>query len=691
MLVRTASKYDDVRLMNLPDLKISMKLFWVCKGNPNDHHAVMQCAPDKLPEYSSNQEHDSFRVFRSQNVKMNLGLETKSGASAPIEVLFYGSTLRWFENLKFIFSGVTRPIRKPPVFGSTSPRRLQLSKHYQSIHLSLSFQRFEIKYWLSARVKKGFVFTGERLSLSSEHNLDLVHINDGLKHRPRTSWSVVFLNTELWEAQIWLVAAITAENSSQEDLEKENRKENEEKKDDNRKESGKRTTPSVSSVTSSASASSLTSSASQPTSSVVKFYFLNLTKVSYNLEPCFPNLPDTNANAKDTPTHRLVVHNLKGVWTTSNRDIVFAVYDSWYKSQQLKKNLAPDIVKNFTLATGSTPQKPRHWSSTDVGASGPMSPTLLQVASPSQNTPSPRTRLQSDHTSAMLQQLIAEADNNNVAYAEDCSSTPVEPRDLTLQGIKAACTTDDIIHKKWLIQLINSQVLLKGPETKGYVIISAAQSQICQRIHRPTWRDQSLVTKTTWSGSLECMQYYATVSEGDKNAEMDNMMWLTLDNIEERDGGTVINEVTDIVGSGHSVGGVVSQTVGISNPKNESLQLQRIVSRCRCEFFYVSYGETGLDPTLLEEVQPQPQEEGLLWNTNVEAADTFTLIHYDLCACTNNLQYNMVVDILNNLLLYMDPKKKDDSGALTRMRFKLQLYSTDDQRKPILQLQNQVR
>lgn len=28
---------------------------WQCQGNPNDHHSVIQCAPDKIPQLAPNQ------------------------------------------------------------------------------------------------------------------------------------------------------------------------------------------------------------------------------------------------------------------------------------------------------------------------------------------------------------------------------------------------------------------------------------------------------------------------------------------------------------------------------------------------------------------------------------------------------------------------------------------------------------
>lgn len=51
----------------------------------------------------------------------------------------------------------------------------------------------------------------------------------------------------------------------------------------------------------------------------------------------------------------------------------------------------------------------------------------------------------------------------------------------------------------------------------------------------------------------------------------------------------------------------------------------------------------------------------------------------------------MLLDIVNNLLLYVDPHKKEALERLARMRFKIQLHSVEDQRRPIQVLQTQVR
>lgn len=97
-------------------------------------------------------------------------------------------------------------------------------------------------------------------------------------------------------------------------------------------------------------------------------------------------------------------------------------------------------------------------------------------------------------------------------------------------------------------------------------------------------------------------------------------MWLSVENIEEKPT-VVISDLPDLVGSGQSVGGVVSSTVGgTADPGSAPLQLQRIVSRCRCQFFYASYGENvnpesfdclEVPPTVSSSVLPNLRTEGV--------------------------------------------------------------------------------
>ena len=57
-----------------------------------------------------------------------------------------------------------------------------------------------------------------------------------------------------------------------------------------------------------------------------------------------------------------------------------------------------------------------------------------------------------------------------------------------------------------LVELYNSQVMLRGMETNGYVIVSAGRASILSSEHQPVWRDRQPRSKTTWIGTLEFMQ-----------------------------------------------------------------------------------------------------------------------------------------------------------------------------------------
>ncbi|XP_036341927.1 protein KIAA0100-like isoform X2 [Rhagoletis pomonella] len=490
--VRTASRYDDCRLLHFPNLKLTFKLNWVCLANPNDHHAVMPCAPDKLPEYSSNQVHDSFRAFRSLNLNIWISFETKPKPGEEVEIdipslVLYGSTLRWFESLKLILSGVTRPTRRGPVFNNVRPRKKQLSRHYKKANLQMSLHRFQVLYWMSHALHKGFQLNGGRVSFSSEYCLSLNPIDDGLIHRPRADWSTVYMNCELNDAEIWLKSILTEKlDSSSENL-----------------------------------------ASVGDAFKIVRFYFLSVAKVSYGREALIQtaNSQEEETKAKNTtPTHKLVVYDLKGAWTKNNRDVAFALFDSFMKSQKLKNNLSTEAVKSYRKETNSNVMKNKRSDSTIT-----LTNNQTEVL-PITSTNSAMKKVQpASHATAMLQQLIAEADHKFNVYSDDQST---QSRELQLQGLQA-CSAQDVIHENWSISLVNSQVLLKGCETSGYVIISAAKAEILQRVHRPVWRDRSLVSKTTWKGLLECMQYYATVSAGEDDSLLEKeIMWLTVDNIQ---------------------------------------------------------------------------------------------------------------------------------------------------------------
>ncbi|XP_037302921.1 protein KIAA0100 [Manduca sexta] len=621
VLVRTASKYDDCRVVVVPALRLAVKLGWLTVADARDHHAVAPCAPTRLPEYSSNQEHDSYRAFRSQGLDLHLSIETKSSDKDPYGpvVLLYGSTLRWFESLKLILSGITRPTRRGRLFGNVRPRKPQLSRHYRSVSVSVTLHNLQVCYWSSSSLQRGIEVLGARVNCGSKHRLTLVPTTDGLVRRPRANWTTGYMNCDITDAEIWLKTLASASDDKEGD-----------------------------------ELSALTPATME------KCYCLSVRRVSYGRSACGAAVGGAGGagGGAAAPAHRLAVHDLRGAWTKLNRDLAFALIDTYIKTQQLKKNLSTKALKEEEQPATS----PKHQREADVISPPPSTSSQINAGAGSCG-------------GGMLAALVAEAGGEApVVFSDELSGAePAAPHAHNNRHL----LDDDNSHTACLIELVNSQVALRGSESGGYVVVCAARAEVRQRVRRAP-------PASAWSGALSAMQYYATVSAlaADARRLHENIQWVSVEEIEERWQGTEISTLPDVprlVGSGHSAGGVIGRTVGPSADTGLA-QLQRIVSRCACEFHYVSH----------EEAEPL-SGAGAGWPHAHPPYDSFTLMHHDLDVCTNSLQYAMLLDVVNNVVLHVEPERRRTLERRARMRFQLQLHQDQDPRHLIHKLQTQVR
>ncbi|VDD81054.1 unnamed protein product [Mesocestoides corti] len=435
------------------------------------------------------------------------------------------------------------------------------------------------------------------------------------------------------------------------------------------------------------------------------------------------------------PVHRVLVENPKMRWNETNRNLVYAMMNIYNHAQALKKNLSAQALKGISLSpdhtaidsgnkessyqpvTNSISENEESMSLGNDGIVESQTPSGNAAASKSadlkavqsvedENSLSPSSSVSrgdvlTANTAAaaacgwknvpMLARLIEEAET--AKFYAYCEEEPKQPDVLDqLQGL-SLCTSCPVLSRQWHIELINTQVMLKPSECAGYVIVSAAKARLDSVEHPPVWRDARLLAKSSLVGQMECMQYYATVGGLDASTPD---QWLSTADVRDWQqlgtdfGQDALSGRPEVVGSGHAVGGVVSAAPTNLTASTQNIQLQRMVSRCACQFVYVTY--TPVEPDCLPSprvVPPLPPEDGdskILQNQ--EGADTFTLLHRTLNLCTNSLQYSMVFDIVNNLLLYVEPKQKE---RFERNRVGLSLLDERELRKSILTDQETLR
>ncbi|KAM4700309.1 bridge-like lipid transfer protein family member 2 isoform 2-T2 [Discoglossus pictus] len=406
---------------------------------------------------------------------------------------------------------------------------------------------------------------------------------------------------------------------------------------------------------------------------VQKTHLLSLSSLSYDRQ-------ELSATCEDNAiyTHRLHLVDLRASWTTLNRDIAFGLYDGYKKAAVLKRNLSTEALKGLKIDTQVQAKKLKRGSMRSFPP--PKRVTAPIITGRMERSPS--------GGADMLQKLIEETDKF-VVFTEEESGVSEQ-----LCG-KAPCQDKDIYNHNWLIELVNCQMVLRGAETEGCVIVSAAKAQLLQCQHHPSWYGDTLKQKTSWTCQLDSMQYFATTESSPSDGE-DSQRWLEVKNIEEHRHRN-LDSVQELMESGQAVGGMVSTTTDWSQPAEaqQNQQVQRIISRCNCHMYYISYSH-DIDPELAMQIKPpptplHPEKEDLLKGQEA-AADTFTLKHQHLEISTNPAQYAMILDIVNNLLLHVEPKRKEHSEKKQRVRFQLEISSNpEEQRSSILHLQEAVR
>ncbi|CAF1097053.1 unnamed protein product, partial [Rotaria sordida] len=635
--LRTSSKYDDCCLLYLPNVDTRISLNWLCAGNPNDHNAVRLATRDAVKSRQKQEPYDSYALYRSHHVNLAAKFECKEvpEGGTPPTCTIYASTLRFCEGVKNTMMSITRPTRRGRKFlspGETAVplRKPLLSRHYEAVELQLILPQFRVKYLTSFARQTGAQVDCRLFNFITYQELHLIEQHDGLSRRARTLWKPKMMNINLERAQMWLLRDANEDKEINEIT----------NKSDNQQESQQQRT-----------------------------FFLSLDSLVYIRSP--------STNSK-TSTHSVLIGGLKAVWNLTNRRTLFLVYERYRRNNILRSNLSNPFAKELEhlqqekILNTSSNQSPLDDNIHINDELNLMTTTATPLPTTTITVTTNDTISQPSTLASFLDQLI-----NESQHKPSVDLDPVVDASVSLVGLRQ-CSKEDVEEHTLHIELADGQIALRGTESRGYVILSAAIALVDQYRHKPVWRDQQLCDKTSWHGNLQGMQYFATTvsstpstiddtNDMSSSSSDDDIIWIPQRDI--RDENSLLGE------SSRNVIGSIA-----TNDGHGDQQLQCIISKSNANLSYVFYTEqtqqeeeTDTNIVIPPFTKPSMNELNPIGESDRLLVDSLTFIHNDIELSTNSSQYRTIMDIVNNLLLYVEPKEEGDNSKLRKLRLQIQL------------------
>ena len=631
IFLNTESKYDDCCLLHLSNLEMKIKIEWLCKKTTSQlcnanicgqHNYVMPCAPDKIPVIVNSHEHDSYSLFRSENLIVSLSficdmenqskdnmldlfpttISNQEQQQIPPRLKFYASTSRFLQRIKNLLSAITRPTKRGPLFQNFKPRKPILSRHFKLVNINIDIPKLNIVYWSSANEEYGAQIECNHFKMNSTHKLDLIPFQDKLKRRPRPNWSVNLMKCQLDNINLFLMSPTSSSKSNEEHQQQQsqNKKPNIDLTSLNQAEYDLYMLNLTSDYV------SIKFLDSQQAS---KNFFMQIDSIYYerdsnnscefskkfnsnnnsfkskvNKEPSARTIDENEIDKEEPlsrsyrPKHNLLVKNLKAKWNNINRDVLFNLYEIYNKSKRFRHNISSQALKECDIFTRNSinysDYLQTHYQKLMNNSNTNFNYNNLNQNSNNNNNHTNLTNLyhkiltnnsDEDYFQALLNKLDMERLNKETSeiYCDDAQNLDSQAMNSNynndlLYGYHAANNMNDILSENVFIEFVNSQIKLsldestntnsstnlnnpKPPQSQsttkskfslpsgnsdssfddiagGYLIISAAKTNVIQRIHKPVWKAQRLLDKMSWSGYLENMQYFATLNSNSNNS-----------------------------------------------------------------------------------------------------------------------------------------------------------------------------